>query len=377
VTAYDHALLTLLEGMLALRSNAHERAAGVLGQAAQRLEAVNRGHSAARAHLLRAEALLASGAVRKAEDALNRAAELVIALGCEGYLRPAARLTRRVLAERRVRRHLRRDTRLLLDRLAAAAGPRLSILPAVHDAAPASLPVWLLPFGAGRIRLAEHDVDMAALPLKARELLFFAGRMGTALSRDAILDAVWEGDTAAIAAFWEAGRHLRRLLGEDSWGRQAGHYALRVPVHDESRRFDELAAAALGGDHPVARVEAAEQALAIASPGGYLEWCDSLWATTERIRVVHDIATVALVAAQIYDRLGRSQDAIAACRRAVLAEPLEEAPRKALIRQLAACGDIGVAVQEYMAYRALLHEEMAVEPSAELRALAMDLGCSG
>lgn len=375
LTPIDGALLDLYDGHLALRARAFGRAAEVLGQAAARLEAVNRPQSAARAHLLHAEALLASGSVRRAEDALNRMAELVLSLGCEGYLRPLARLARQALARRRVLRRLRRDTRTVLEGL-AAAGPSLPSLTPAGDDEPAPDTLWLSPFGHGHMTLAGRELDVTALPVKARELLFFAAHVGRPLHREVLMETIWEADAHAPQALWDASRHIRRLLGEESWGPRGGLYGLHVTVHDDGREFDRAAAAALGDGAMTQRLSAAEHALALAGTGGYLEWCDSLWASAERTRVGDQIAAVALAAAQLYEQLGRPQDAIAACRKAVAADPFDEAPRKALLRQLVACGEAGAAVSEYQDYQSLLREELAAEPSSELRTLAVTLGCA-
>jgi tetratricopeptide (TPR) repeat protein len=207
------------------------------------------------------------------------------------------------------------------------------------------------------------------------------------LSRDTILDAVWDGDPESIPAFWEAGRHLRRLLGEGSWGRQAGSYALRAPVHDESRQFDELAAIVLDrglessprraepGDSPASlgRLEAAERALQIVAAGSYLEWSDSTWAMTERNRIAGRVKMVTLALAQLYLESGRCANAIATWRHAIAVDPVDEAPCLALLQHLIITGQAHMARDEYDAYRRLLRAELQTEPSTQLRALAASL----
>jgi len=123
VTPVDEALLDLYEGTLALRSRAHARAIEVLGLAAERLDGLNRPHQAARAHLLRAEALLAAGSERRATAALNRAAALVGPTGCAGYLLAAARMARQALDRRRSLHNLQHDARVLLDTLSSLTSP--------------------------------------------------------------------------------------------------------------------------------------------------------------------------------------------------------------------------------------------------------------
>ncbi|MGH2410658.1 MAG: hypothetical protein ACRDGS_09855, partial [Chloroflexota bacterium] len=157
VTPVDTALLDLLDGMAALRSRAFGRSSVLLERAEERLTAVNRHHYAARACLLRAEALLASGTSSKAENALNRMTDLIEPLGCEAFLWPAARMTRQVLSERHRLRRLRRDTRQVLDRMAEAV-PILSLVLSSdeEDRAPA---LRLSPFGEGLITLGEQRIS--------------------------------------------------------------------------------------------------------------------------------------------------------------------------------------------------------------------------
>jgi len=374
VTPVDDALLDLYEGTLALRSRAHRRAVEVLRTAATRLEALHRPHQAARARLLRAESFLARRMGRRATTELDRVAELVLPLGCEGYLRPAARMTRQVLAERRTLRRLHRDARLMLDGLAASVAPSLVLLPMTDDGDEGEQETLRVsPFGQGAVEIIGRPLDLHTLPAKARELLFFAVHTGRPLRRDEALEAVWDGDAGAVQAFWDAGRHLRRLLGEGSWSPRGRAYTVRLPVEDDERRFDEAAGVALGAGPVMARLDAGERALDLFGVGGYLEWCDTLWAATARVRVTSRAVAVALALAALYDELERAEDAITAARRAASFDPFDEAPQLALLRLLATSGQVDEALRAYKAYRRLLRDELAAEPSPELRALAATL----
>lgn len=371
LTPVDNALLDLAEGMLALRSRAFSRASQALGTVAEQLEQVGRPHHAARAYLLYAEALLATGVSRRADDALNRMAELVLPLGCEGFLRPTARLARQVFSERHKLRRLRRETRLLLDRLAPHGRSLSLVVPDAEDV-PELPTLCLTPFGQGGITLAGRQLD-ASLPPKARELLFYTVHAGRPVQRDELLESIWEDDQRAAQSLWDASRHLRRVLGEQAWGPSGGAYALHLPVQNDERAFEEAAATALGDDPVSERIAAAERALGLIGEGGYLEWCDSLWASAARARLTQRATQVALALARLQAQAGAHQEAIAACRRAVVLDPLDEAPRQALLRQLAASGDVAAVRREYAAYRRLLHEELAVAPSAGLQRLAHEL----
>jgi len=367
-TPVERALLDRLDGTLALRARAHRRAAEILSHAGVQLERLHRPHQAARAYLLCGEALLAAGAIRRCEDMLNLTAAVILPMGAEGYLRPGARLARQVMAKRQFLRHVQRDTRLLLDRVTDTM-PTLSLIPIGEEANAPPL-LRLSPFDMGRMELAGHDIDLSALPPKAREVLFFAGRTGAPLTRDALLDALWDGDVRAAPSLWNATRHVRRVLGDDSWGPRNGVYGIHIPLQDDGRRFEEAAAVALGQGGLVDRVAAAETALNLVGAGGYLEWCDSPWVMAERNRVGRRVMMVALALARYYEQMGRRDDMLAAWRRAIAFDPLDEAPRLALVRRLIADGQDGAARNEYKAYRRLMHEKMGLEPSDELRALA-------
>ncbi|MGH2343874.1 MAG: AfsR/SARP family transcriptional regulator, partial [Chloroflexota bacterium] len=121
------------------------------------------------------------------------------------------------------------------------------------------------------------------------------------------------------------------------------------------------------------RLAAGERAIALVGGAGYLEWCESLWVEGERVRVQRQAVGTALVLAQIYEELGRSDDAEASCRRAIAFEPLDETPRLHLIQLLAREGRMAAAAREYKDYQVLTREELGTEPSAELRRLIAGL----
>jgi len=368
-TAADNAVLDLLDGTLALRSRAHQRAAKMLARAAEDLESVARPHEAARAYLLCSEALLMVGAVRRAEDALNRVANLILPLGSEGYLKPFIRFTHQAMANRRVLRRLHRDTRLMLERMVETT-PQLSLLPSVSQTA-AEPTLWLSPFGQGAIKLGSRKIDISILAPKAREMLFFAGCTATPLNRGILLDALWDGDTRAAHALWNASRDIRRVLGESSWGTHSGRYALRLPVEDEGQRFDAMVARVLDNGATADRIKAGEEVLEIVGHGGYLEWCDSSWVTAKRNYVIRQTLAVTLTLARLYTDESRRAEAITVCLRAAAFDPLNEEPRLALVRYLIADGQYQAARDEYRSYRRLLRKELSIEPSAALRTLAL------
>jgi len=67
--------------------------------------------------------------------------------------------------------------------------------------------------------------------------------------------------------------------------------------------------------------------------------------------------------------------AIAAARAAIAADPLRESPHALLIRIHLAEGNQSEALREFSAYRALMQQELRLEPTAELIAQVRDLLC--
>jgi DNA-binding SARP family transcriptional activator len=233
--------------------------------------------------------------------------------------------------------------------------------------------LWLSPFGMGQIRLASQTIPPGAAPAKARELLFYASRHGES-TRDLLLDAVWGGELDAVSAFWNASRHLRRLLGEGSWTRQGGQWGLRLPVQDESLHCDDLAASALSEvTDPDTRISAAEQFLKITASGSYLDWADSPWVEGLRMQMDDQQRKVSLVLAGLYARAGRHAAAEALWQRSCAEDAFDEGPRLALIRHLLAHGQVREARAHYLTYRAILQSELGEEPSPELRQIMASL----
>ena len=105
-----------------------------------------------------------------------------------------------------------------------------------------------------------------------------------------------------------------------------------------------------------------------------MEWCDSLWATSLRAHYARLSLSAVLETAALYDRLGRVEEADRTLRKAVAIDPLDERPRHAFMRSLAARGLVEEAVREFRTYRDLLHLELDAEPSPELRRLVANLG---
>jgi len=214
-------------------------------------------------------------------------------------------------------------------------------------------------------------VSPAALPLKAREALFRAGLDGGTITREHLLTDVWDDVPSGPRDLWNASRHLHRILGDQGWQARGGLYVIGLAVVDQGAHFTAAAEVARGTGRIVDRLSAGERALDLYGDGGYLEWCESVWVAEPRARTRDMAVATCLALAGLYEQAGRHEDARAVCERAIFLEPLEEGPRRALIRLLADQGRTGAARQAYRDYQALIHEELGVQPSAELQRLVV------
>ena len=282
-------------------------------------------------------------------------------------------MTRQVLAERQILRKLRRDTRALLNQIAATV-PVLTVVAGspLPDDVPASLRVS--PFGPGRLYFDGRVIDASALPPRAREVLFFVAHQLGSTERNVLIETIWEGGTRASQSLWDASRHIRRLLGERHWTIRGGRYSLNVVVNDDAVQFEAEAAITLGSGSDMEKLAAGERAIALIQPGIFMEWCDSLWAASLRAHYTRLALAVLLEMAERYDFLGRVDEVNRILRKAVDVDPLDERPRRAIVRTLAQQGMVREAIREYRAYRDMVRREFDAEPSAELRRMVANLG---
>jgi DNA-binding SARP family transcriptional activator len=100
-------------------------------------------------------------------------------------------------------------------------------------------------------------------------------------------------------------------------------------------------------------------------PGWYDDWVLAV-RDRLRMRVLHALEALG---ALLRDA-GRPREAVEAVQAAVIAEPLRESGQRALIEAHQAAGDWVAARRQFDAFRILLRQEIGVEPSAELTAVA-------
>ena len=359
VPAPELATLEYLEGYCALRSGAYRAAAETLANAAKQLEKLDHPHLAARALLLRAEALVSNGVSRPAAEALNASAALVTARQCEGFLLPLAHDVRTVQAKRRALLRLNAPARSLLQKLEAAAAPPARV--AEHREGNIRLDVN--PFGNGAICLDGMAVDVAPLDPKARELLFYLALRGSPVRRDEATDAIWwEGARdRGRAALKYALYQLRCTLGDRCLPPFQTDIALMATIRDAGDALlthtQAAWAACNAGDFQQA-VASVNVATGYLEAGVFLQWCDSQWAAGPRASYLNAACRLAGLA-----REPRRDPALAAalerCCRAVIAlDPLEKAAWAGLVRLHLTAGRADEALRCRREYGRVCREEL-------------------
>jgi len=371
----DAAILDFYDGALALRLGANRRAIQLLQVAAGQLEATMRPHEAARALLFLAEASHRAGRVRATEAALNNMATIVARTDCAGYLLPIAPGARRVLRHRRQLQRLRAGTYALLDALARSV-PGLGEPGDGSEGHVRIEAVVLCPFGPGRAMHGKREVPIAAVPARARELLFYLSLRGEAVVRANLGETLWPGSSARSAQrLWHATHQLRRLFGDGCLSRAGPTLALEMPIEDLARRASSLTAAALAGGpaaDPDYLLGVVEEGMALFAKGPYLAWCESEWAMVERSRLQAEAQRLGLLGAALYEQQGRYDDATRLCRQVIDLDQYDERGWTCLVRVALARGRIADARSQYSEYAALVQADLGTRPPPDLRRLVAE-----
>ncbi|WP_162529727.1 ATP-binding protein [Nocardioides caldifontis] len=238
---------------------------------------------------------------------------------------------------------------------------RLRVLGAIEVADPAEPGAFRQPSSARARRL------LAALCVRAGEVA----------SADWLVEAVWADEPPAHgpAALQTQVSRLRTLLagvdGVELLTRPPGYLVRLDPGALDAHLFADLAArgaAALPTD-PAGAVALLDEALALWSGDAYAELADEEFVRAEASRlselhatVVDDRIDAALV-------LGRHHEVAARLEPLVAAEPLRERRQAQLMLARYRAGRQAEALEGYRTFRALLDEELGVDPTDQLQQL--------
>lgn len=232
-------------------------------------------------------------------------------------------------------------------------------------------PVRLRLLGGFRLTIEANNVP---LPMNAQRLISFLALHEQPLLRAFVSGTLWGDSTERRAggslrsALWRLHHPTYPLVELTS-----EHIALFPTVAVDLREGEALAHRVLDPSRELDDVAAVNEDVLVADL--LPDWTED-WVLTERERY-HQLRLRALEA--LCRRLaaeGRFGQAVQAGLAAVSGEPLRESARSALIEAHLAEHNVAAARREYDAFRQLLHDELGVEPSEQVRALVVTLRTS-
>ncbi|WP_405971733.1 tetratricopeptide repeat protein [Streptomyces sp. NBC_00988] len=203
--------------------------------------------------------------------------------------------------------------------------------------------------------------------------------LGEVLSTERLVDCVWDERAPATAGALVATHvsAVRRALAQVTQDavvrtRPPGYVADLDPSQIDARRFENLLASGRASAAAGRREEAADllgEALALWRGQEALEGLAQNFARIEASR----LAELRVVAQEesfgLHLDLGRADRTIAPLLAHVAAHPLRERPRGQLMTALVRTGRVSDALRTYREGRAVLREELGIDPGPELQAL--------
>jgi DNA-binding SARP family transcriptional activator len=225
-------------------------------------------------------------------------------------------------------------------------------------------PVDLELLGGFRLKIEAEEVP---LPMNAQRLVGFLAIHDQPLLRTYVGGSLWGHATERRAAgslrsaLWRLRHPTYTLVALTS-----DHIALSPTVAVDLREGEALAHKVLDPAHDLDDV--AELNEEVLSADLLPDWTED-WVLMERERY-HQLRLRALEAlCQRLTEKGRFGQAVQAGIAAVAGEPLRESARRALIEAHFAARNVAAALREYDQFRQLLHDELGLKPSEELRIL--------
>lgn len=203
--------------------------------------------------------------------------------------------------------------------------------------------------------------------------------LGEVLSTERLVDCVWDEQAPATAGALVATHvsAVRRALAQVTEAavvrtRPPGYVVDLEPSRIDARRFEDLLASGRAAAAAGRLEEAADllpEALALWRGQEALEGLGQSFARIEAAR----LGELRLVAQEesfgLHLDLGRADRTIAPLLAHVAAHPLRERPRGQLMTALVRTGRVSDALRTYREGRAILREELGIDPGPELRAL--------
>jgi len=225
-------------------------------------------------------------------------------------------------------------------------------------------PVRLGLLGGFRLRI---ETEAVSLPMNAQRLVCFLALHDRPLLRTFVGGSLWGEATdhraggSLRSALWRLSHPTYTLVSLTS-----DHIALSPTVAVDLREGEALAHRVLDPSQDLDEVAAADEE--VLSADLLPDWSED-WVLMERERY-HQLRLRALEAlCRRLSAKGRFGQAVQAGLAAVSGEPLRESARRALIEAHLAEHNVAAALREYEEFRRLLHSELKLDPSEDLRAL--------
>lgn len=218
--------------------------------------------------------------------------------------------------------------------------------------------VELCLLGGWRLQSGVHQIRLAPSPQRLLARVGLAGRMNRTLLAGTLWPEATERHARASlrSTLWRLQRAVPDVVVED-----ADDLAIVRDVRLDVAEMTDIARSVLLG-----RPAPPELALQLLHYGELLPgWYDD-WVLVERERL-HELRLHALEAlAAVFTRAGRHAHAVDAALAAVAADPLRESARRAVIQAYLGEGNYGAALRHFTQYRALLRQELDLEPSPSM-----------
>jgi two-component SAPR family response regulator len=255
----------------------------------------------------------------------------------------------------------------------AAARPRAGPPAPGNGAAPTGM-LRIRVLGAAVVEIGDTALTAADWSYaKPRELMFLLAS-SPPMTKNQIAAALWPDLSRQQLgnALHTALRELRRALGDPGWVQYSdGHYRFdRSGPHEcDVTTFEDALVAARRARPAEAALPELQRAVAVYG-GDFLDgMATGEWALVRRdeLRRAFESALLATGRLQVTD--GRHQAAVAAFRKAVAHEPLNESAHRELMNCWARLGETARAVRHYEELAQVLREQVGVAPAAETEAL--------
>jgi DNA-binding SARP family transcriptional activator len=356
----------MLSGLVKLRDGQAEDATEELRHAVSGMQLGGRNLYLAPAAVYLSEALWRCGDEDAADAAAQLAMTAAIRQGTNHALLTALTEFPDVLA-RRIDLETNADSSW--HELARALRVRGIQLPAVMGAT-----VEVAEFG--RIAISVNGREVSPGLSKSLELLaFLANHDGGDVSREALLDALFDGrrDDSSSAYLRQATLKLRKVIPDvlvHDTKRGFVRLSAQVRVITESRRLAGLLgeAAALRGEE---RLRLLRSALEIADRGSYLSAITSIWVDERRQRLDELVCSARLDAADAAFATGNYRLAAQLVEAVVKSDPYREAAWRLLMRLADTLGDRDRVIAAYRSCERAL-AEIGAQPSPTTMALLRD-----